>query len=191
MSRISRTGLGDEEIHGLHGYHGFGIGAGGRGRVSRVPVCGVKHRRLAACPRCYDAAMPDANTTAVLLISCRDQKGLVAAVSEFLYRNDGNITHADQHTDREEDVFLQRVEFELASFAIARDEIAAAFRPIAERFDMRWSLRFSDEVPRIALELLYRSVGNRFPLHQLHTSAWSIARNRDGAGSNMASKEFP
>lgn len=95
--------------------------------------------------------MSDANTTAVLLISCRDQKGLVAAVSEFLYRNDGNITHADQHTDREEDVFLQRVEFELASFAIARDGIAEAFRPIAERFDMRWSLRFSDEVPRIAL----------------------------------------
>jgi len=95
--------------------------------------------------------MPDANVTAVLLISCRDQKGLVAAVSDFLYRNDGNITHADQHTDREEGVFLQRVEFELAGFAIPRGEIAAAFRPIAERFDMRWSLRFSDETPRVAL----------------------------------------
>ena len=54
-----------------------------------------------------------ASTTATLLISCRDQKGLVAAVSDFLYRNDGNIVHADQHTDLEESVFLQRVEFEL------------------------------------------------------------------------------
>jgi formyltetrahydrofolate deformylase len=95
--------------------------------------------------------MPDADVTAVLLISCRDQKGLVAAVSDFLYRNDGNITHADQHTDREEGVFLQRVEFDLASFRLARDEIAGAFRPIAERFDMQWTLRFSDYVPRIAL----------------------------------------
>ncbi len=95
--------------------------------------------------------MADDNITATLLISCRDQKGLVAAVSDFLYRHDGNIVHADQHTDLEESVFLQRVEFELDGFAIARDEIEAAFRPIAERFDMTWSLRFSDYVPRVAV----------------------------------------
>jgi formyltetrahydrofolate deformylase len=95
--------------------------------------------------------MTSPNTTAVLLLSCRDQKGLVAAVSDFLYRHDGNIVHADQHTDREEGIFLQRVEWELAGFGIARGEIEAAFRPIAERFDMTWSLRFSDEVPRVAV----------------------------------------
>jgi len=95
--------------------------------------------------------MPPARTTAVLLISCRDQKGLVAAVSEFLYRHGGNIIHADQHTDREEGVFLQRVEWELEGFAIARDDIAAAFAPIAERFGMTWRLRFSDEIPRVAI----------------------------------------
>jgi formyltetrahydrofolate deformylase len=89
--------------------------------------------------------------TAVLLLSCRDQKGLVAAVSDFLYRNDGNIVHADQHTDREEGVFLQRVEWQLEGFALPRDGIAEAFRPIAERFGMTWSLRFSDEVPRVAI----------------------------------------
>jgi formyltetrahydrofolate deformylase len=95
--------------------------------------------------------MTDANITATLLISCRDQKGLVAAVSDFLYRHDGNIVHADQHTDHEEDVFLQRVEWQLAGFALRREAIAEAFRPIAERFEMTWTLRFSDEVPRVAL----------------------------------------
>ncbi len=89
--------------------------------------------------------------TAVLLISCRDQRGLVAAVSDFLYRNNGNIVHADQHTDHEEGVFLQRVEWQLDGFAVERDQIADAFRPIAERFDMTWSLRFSDYVPRVAV----------------------------------------
>jgi len=95
--------------------------------------------------------MPKKPVTAVLLISCRDQKGLVAAVSDFLYRHDGNITHADQHTDLEEGVFLQRVEWELDGFGIQRDAIEESFRPIAERFGMRWSLRFSDYVPRLAL----------------------------------------
>src|SRR3990172_3203538 len=103
--------------------------------------------------------MTEPSVTATLLITCRDQKGLVAAVSDFLYRNNGNIIHADQHTDPstslraglEEGVFLQRVEWELDSFAIAREEIAAAFRPIAERFGMTWSLHFSDVVPRLAI----------------------------------------
>jgi formyltetrahydrofolate deformylase len=95
--------------------------------------------------------MPGEPVTATLLISCRDQKGLVAAVSDFLYRNDGNIIHADQHTDQEENVFVQRVEWQLGGFGVPREEIAPAFEPLAERFGMRWSLRFSDYTPRMAL----------------------------------------
>ncbi len=95
--------------------------------------------------------MNDEAITAVLLLSCRDQRGLVAAVSDFLYANNGNIIHADQHTDLEEGIFLQRVEWELADFTIPRDEIRGAFEPIAQRFDMTWQLLFSDYVPRIAL----------------------------------------
>jgi formyltetrahydrofolate deformylase len=89
--------------------------------------------------------------TATLLISCRDQKGLVASVSDFLYRNEGNIIHADQHTDLEEGIFVQRVEWELAGFAIPRESIGEAFQPIAERFGMTWTLHFSDEMPRVAV----------------------------------------
>jgi len=95
--------------------------------------------------------MSDERVTAVLLLSCADQKGLVASVSDFLYRNDGNIIHADQHTDTEEGIFLQRVEWELEGFAVPRADIAEAFRPIAERFGMTWRLRFSDDLARVAL----------------------------------------
>lgn len=95
--------------------------------------------------------MNEEGVTAVLLLSCPDQKGLVAVVSDFLYRNNGNIIHADQHTDQEEGIFLQRVEWELAGFDVPREEIARAFQPIAERFGMTWSLQFSDYVPRIAV----------------------------------------
>jgi len=103
--------------------------------------------------------MTNEAVTAVLLLSCRDQKGLVASVSDFLYRHNGNIIHADQHTDpstslragQEESVFLQRVEWELSDFAVPRQEIAEAFQPVAERFGMTWSLHFSDYVPRIAI----------------------------------------
>ena len=95
--------------------------------------------------------MTDEPITATLLISCRDQKGLVAAVSDFLYRNNGNIIHADQHTDKGEGVFLQRVEWELDGFDVAREEIEGTFKPIALRFGMQWTLHFSDYQPSVAI----------------------------------------
>jgi formyltetrahydrofolate deformylase len=95
--------------------------------------------------------MPSSSPTATLLLSCPDQRGLVATVSNFLFEHNGNIIHADQHTDVEELVFLQRVEWELAGFDLSRDDIADAFAPIAQRFGMRWSLHFSDRKPRIAV----------------------------------------
>jgi formyltetrahydrofolate deformylase len=89
--------------------------------------------------------------TATLLLSCRDQKGLVAAVASFIFDHGGNIIHADQHTDQQESYFLQRVEWQLDGFGLQREDIAAAFRPIADRFDMTWRLSFSDGRPRIAI----------------------------------------
>jgi len=90
-------------------------------------------------------------TAAVLLLSCQDQKGLVAGTSDFIYRNNGNILHADQHVDAEAGLFLQRIEWELADFRIPRAELADVFRPIAEKFGMQWQLHFSDHIPRIAI----------------------------------------
>jgi formyltetrahydrofolate deformylase len=89
--------------------------------------------------------------TAILLLSCPDRKGLVAGVSDFIYRNDGNILHADQHIDPEKSIFLQRVEWELKGFRIPREIIGEKFRPLAERFGMTWDLRFSDAMPRMAI----------------------------------------
>jgi formyltetrahydrofolate deformylase len=88
---------------------------------------------------------------AVLLLSCADQKGLVATVADWIYRLGGNIVEADQHSDLEVGVFLQRVEWDLDGFRLGREEIGPAFRPIAERFGMRWDLRFTDHVPRMAI----------------------------------------
>ena len=93
--------------------------------------------------------MSDAN--AVLLLSCPDKKGIVAGVSSFIYRNGGNIVHADQHTSVGSKTFFMRIEWELNGFRIPRREIGAAIGPLARRFGMKWDLRFTDEVPRVAL----------------------------------------
>ncbi len=89
--------------------------------------------------------------TATLLLSCPDQRGLVAEVAGFIYRHGGNIVHADQHTDTELGVFLQCVEWELEGFGLSRDGIEREFGVLAGRFGMSWSLHFSDHIPRIGL----------------------------------------
>ena len=93
--------------------------------------------------------MGDAN--AILLLSCPDQKGLVATVSNFIFQHNGNIVHADQHTSQPEKNFFLRIEWELEGFLIPREEIARSFTPLAERFGMTWHLHFTDYVPRMAL----------------------------------------
>lgn len=89
--------------------------------------------------------------TAVLLLSCPDQPGVVATVADFVWRNGGNIVHAEQHTDTTDGVFFQRVEFELDGFAFDRTELREVFEPVARRFGMDVTVRFSDDRPRTAV----------------------------------------
>jgi formyltetrahydrofolate deformylase len=113
--------------------------------------------------------------TAVLLITCPDRKGIVAAVAEFLYKHDANILHADQHQDAERNLFLMRVEWDLQGFALDINEFPRRFSPLADRFEMRWRLERSDQPLRVALfvskydhclmDLLYRHRTGELPCH--------------------------
>jgi formyltetrahydrofolate deformylase len=90
-------------------------------------------------------------TTAVLLLSCADQRGLVHGVAEFVLRVGGNIVHAEQHVDKEAGIFFQRVEFTVDDAMLTRAELGEAFVPVAQRFGMKVRLHFTDERPRLAL----------------------------------------
>ncbi len=104
--------------------------------------------------------------TAILLISCPDQKGLVAAIAQFLYQHNANILHADQHQDAESGTFLMRVEWDLQSFDLALEQFHTAFSPIAQQFGMHWRLAHATQRLRMAIfvsrydhclaDLLYR-----------------------------------
>ena len=104
--------------------------------------------------------------TAILLVECPDQRGIVAGVGEFLYRHGANILHADQHQDAERGLFLMRVEWDLAGFALDPAEFPRRFAPLADRFSLRWRLEQSGHPLRVALfaskydhclmDLLYR-----------------------------------
>lgn len=90
--------------------------------------------------------------TAILLIHCPDKQGILAAVTEFLNENRGNIIYLDQHVDHQERLFYMRVEWELEHFAIPREKISDYFETlIAQKFAIRFSIHFSDKRPRMAV----------------------------------------
>jgi formyltetrahydrofolate deformylase len=89
--------------------------------------------------------------TAILLITCPDRKGIVAAIANFLLAHNANILHADQHQDNELALFFMRVEFDLTGFALDEPRFRAEFAPIAASFDMSWQLEFGGRMLTVAI----------------------------------------
>jgi formyltetrahydrofolate deformylase len=96
-------------------------------------------------------AAPPESSTATLLVSCPDQKGIVAALAQLLYGHGANILDADQHTDAEAGVFFQRIRFDLTELRTDRTTLEQAIREVAERLRMEWRLAWAGERKRMAI----------------------------------------
>lgn len=112
--------------------------------------------------------------TAILLLSCPDQSGIVAEISAFIFHHSGNILHSDQHTDSETNTYFMRIEWDLEKFDLSRNGFPAAFQPIADKFRMQWSIRYSDTRLKTAIfvskldhclyDLLIRNASGELPM---------------------------
>ncbi len=76
-----------------------------------------------------------------LLIHCKDQKGIIASVTNFILDHGGNTTYIDQHVDAQENVFFMRLEcfFEQADFNVELFTKTFA-QDIGDPFEMQWQL---------------------------------------------------
>ena len=88
-----------------------------------------------------------------LLVSCRDQPGLVAAISSFLHAHNATIVQSDQDTtDPEGGHFVMRLVFRLPGLEEALDELTAEFgEEVADRYDITFRLRIAAERTRVAV----------------------------------------
>jgi formyltetrahydrofolate deformylase len=113
--------------------------------------------------------------TAVLLIHCPDQKGIVRAVTDFLYLNNGNIIYLDQYTDRSSGQFFMRIAWEIDAFQISREKIGEYFNTlIGAKFEMVWKLSFSDQKKRMAIFVTKLSHCLYDILYRFHSKEWNM-----------------
>ena len=111
-----------------------------------------------------------------LQIHCKDQSGIIAAVTNFIALNNGNIVYIDQHVDREQDIFFMRLEseFEDNKFSLVyfKDDFKST---LAQTFNMKWRIYSSEDKINMALfvskydhclfDILGRYVSGELNLH--------------------------
>ena len=99
--------------------------------------------------RLYQESQKD---KARLLISCADQPGIVAAVSEFLFKQGANILASNQYsTDRHKGTFFMRIEFEAPDLHDKEALFKTGFTQVAGRFEMKWDIIFAYKMKRMAI----------------------------------------
>jgi len=155
------------------------------------------------------AAM-DAADHAILLLSCADRKGVVAAVSGFVSDHNANIVSADEYQDTDLDLYFLRLEWTLAEFDVDLSAFESAFGPIAREFAMTWRVARTSDRPRVAIlvsksghclaDLLYRHqigelpceirlvIGNHDDLRKI-TEFYGIAFHEVKASGDRAAAE--
>lgn len=90
--------------------------------------------------------------TAILLLHCPDQQGIITDVTKFITDNRGNIVYLDQYVDTIDGMLFMRIEWELDGFLIPREKIQEYVDTMfAVRYSMNINVFFSDVKPRMAI----------------------------------------
>lgn len=87
-----------------------------------------------------------------ILINCKDQPGIIAATTNFILSQQGNITYVDQHVDHEQEVFFMRLECTFEKTNPSKNELKQQFDDlVAQQFQMDWTLFDAETLPKMAL----------------------------------------
>ena len=89
--------------------------------------------------------------TVILQFICPDKPGLVSDLASWIASKNGNIRHADHHTDADAKLFLSRIEWDLDGFMLDKNEITSEVNLLEQRLNGKAVLSFSDDFPNVAI----------------------------------------
>ncbi len=88
-------------------------------------------------------------STAILLLSCPDRRGLISRISHFVFERNGNILDLDEHVDG--GTFFLRIAWDMKNFSVPEAEVNDAFAPLGKEFGATWHLKFTGKKERAAV----------------------------------------
>lgn len=95
--------------------------------------------------------MTSGTATAIFLIQCPDQRGLVASISGFFFRRQFNILGCQQYSDLLTGNYFMRIEVALADLRTSRKQLEEDFDTFGRDFSLSWSVHYTDEKQRVAI----------------------------------------
>jgi len=109
----------------------------------------------------------------VLLVSCQDRKGLVAAIAGSIAAQDCNIAHSAQFDDAHNGRFFMRVAFK-GPDGLTCEKFSEAFLPVASAYNLDWKVHDLRVKQRVLImvskgghclnDLLYRTATRFLPM---------------------------
>jgi len=132
-----------------------------------------------------------------LIIHCKDQKGIIASVTNFILKNAGNTTYIDQHVDAQENIFFMRLEcfFEPQDFNVQHFKDSFS-KNIGDPFEMQWQLYPATQKLQMAIfvskydHCLYDILG-RYNSGELHVHIPFIVSNHKDLAHIAANFDIP
>ena len=89
------------------------------------------------------------NHAYILTLSCPDRRGIVHAVSGFLFEHGGNIEEAAQYNDPATGLFFMRVQFACDKLSCA--QLKTELATFAALFEMAWKLHSTQDAMRTVI----------------------------------------
>jgi formyltetrahydrofolate deformylase len=123
-----------------------------------------------------------------LIVSCPDTIGIVAEVSKFVADHGGLLVESSHHTDRVENWFYMRNVITTEHMDIDVDEFQNRFKPIAQKFNMKWFARDTRQKRNLVLMASHSSycladLLHRWRFGELHCNIPCVISNHENLRS--------
>jgi formyltetrahydrofolate deformylase len=91
------------------------------------------------------------NEEAIVLVTCPDQRGIVARLTAALHESGGNILDAAQHTSETTNTFLQRVHVSWSDDTTTKKSVQDALDPLIKELSLDLQIRWVDTSHKVAI----------------------------------------
>ena len=130
------------------------------------------------------------------LIYGADKPGIVAKVSGWIHEQGSNVLHADQHLDRQENVFFQRVEWECATGTNPVSEGASFQKMVELELDMKVKIGFQNDSPKVGVMVskadhCFHDLALRFRSGEWSGEIAGVISNHDSLRGTSMSYDLP
>ena len=126
----------------------------------------------------------------------RISQGIVAKVSGWIHEQGSNVLHADQHLDRQENVFFQRVEWECATGTNPVSQGASFQKMVELELDMKVKIGFQNDSPKVGVMVskadhCFHDLALRFRSGEWSGEIAGVVSNHDSLRGTSMSYDLP